>query len=222
MMKKLFAILLILAVSYMPITAHAAENTELPPIDNFTVQTLDELQDAISVASDGDEILVTGQICFEAGEYYVGSPDKTITLVYDERMSGQTLFLMGAGTTKIVLQNLSLRGNGLNYDKILQMTNSDQEVTLNDVSVQGFCCHLYPICNIGTMTVNGCTFEANSGRWAGHIKNEQGTLTVSNSYFSDGTSETAGGAIQNFAILKVDNSLSIEDQIKEALKLLLK
>lgn len=207
-MKKLVTMFTAFTLVFcLSITAYAEENSEQSKSSEYVVLTLDELQAAISSAEDGDEIIVAGQICFEDGEYCIGDPEKTVILTYDGRMSKQKLFLMGNDVSKITLQNLILKGGSLNYNTVIEMANSIQEVALLNTTIQGFNCYLHPINNMGVMTVDGCTFKDNSGRYAGHIKNEQGQLTITNSYFSGGISETAGGAIQNFANLSVSGSV---------------
>lgn len=60
------------------------------------------------------------------------------------------------------------------------------------------------VINDGTLTVDGCTFAANAGRYGGAIHNA-GTLTVTGSTFT-GNTATDGGALWNQATLTVTGS----------------
>ena len=206
-MKKLISLTLMFVVLLctMP-AAYAMEETE--PIEGSTpsVKTLAELQAAIETADDGDQIQILDSIVFDSGEYCVGASDKTIELLYDNYSGGRELFVVNAAVTRITLQNISVIGNGLDCDTVLKTSSKNQEVLLSNVTIQGLSTS-YPICNTGTMEVRNCSFRDNIGIFAGHIKNEKGTLTVSGSTFVGGKSGGYGGAIYNLATLSVSNSV---------------
>lgn len=206
-MKKLISLTLMLVFLLCATpAAYATEVTE--PIEGSTpsVKTLDELQAAIEAADDGDQIQILDSIVFDSGEYCVGASDKTVELLYDNYSGGRELFVINAAVTRITLQNLSIVGNGLDCDSVLETSLMSQEVLLSNVTIQGLSC-LYPICNTGVMEIKNCSFIDNNGSYGGHIRNQRGTLTVSGSTFVGGKTGGCGGAIYNFATLIVSDSV---------------
>lgn len=206
-MKKLISLTLMLVVLLCATpAAYATEVTE--PIEGSTpsVKTLDELQAAIEAADDGDQIQILDSIVFDSGEYCIGASDKTVELLYDNYSGGRDLFVVNTAVTRITLQNISIIGNGLDCDSVLETSLMSQEVLLSNVTIQGLSC-LYPICNTGVMEIKNCSFIDNNGRYGGHIRNERGTLTVSGSTFVGGKTEGSGGAIYSLATLTVLDSV---------------
>lgn len=206
-MKKLISLTLMLVFLLCATpAAYATEVTE--PIEGSTpsVKALDELQAAIEAADDGDQIQILDSIVFDSGEYCIGASDKTIELLYDNYSGGRELFVINAAVTKITLQNLSIVGNGLDCDSVLETSLISQEVLLSNVTIQGLSC-LYPICNTGVMEIKNCSFIDNNGSYGGYIRNQRGTLTVSGSTFVGGKTGGCGGAIYNFATLIVSDSV---------------
>ncbi len=68
----------------------------------------------------------------------------------------------------------------------------------------------HPIYNSGTLTVRKCAFSANTSPYGhgGGIYNDGGTLTVSNSTFSDNSARDGGGGILNSkGVVEVNNCL---------------
>ena len=206
-MRKLISLTLMLVVLLCAApAAYATEVTE--PIEGSTpsVKTLDELQAAIEAADDGDQIQILDSIVFDSGEYCIGASDKTVELLYDKYSGGRDLFVVNTAATRITLQNISIIGNGLDCDSVLETSLMSQEVLLSNVTIQGLSC-LYPICNTGVMEIKNCSFIDNNGRYGGHIRNERGTLTVSGSTFVGGKTEGSGGAIYSLATLTVSDSV---------------
>lgn len=199
----------------------AGEQTEdqdladIPNSDDISpvkVGTLEELQAAINAAEDGDTIIVTDLIYLVLPGDTIGVDDKTVVLEF-EPYSDWTF--LSVQTLDATIKNVVLRGHGLEsgiVSKNVINVLMEKELTMDNVTVQGFVCDDAPLASLGYTSLKNCYFEGNSGKNAGHVWNEKyGTLEVSDSSFLNGNSNSAGGGIRSEGSLTISNSKFIEN-----------
>ena len=206
-MKRLLALVSVFLLLFQitPI-AFATEADELPNETSNIVWTWEDLQNNIATANDGDTIYLMDSICFGEGEYCVGTPDKTLTLMFDSSLSGQMLFWTTDNTSAVQFQNLILCGDNLQCTSVIYAEYGTPDIRLENVSVCDFSCSIVPIFNCSTMQITGCDFARNTGKESGHIYNKKGSLSVVDSSFSEGIGQSFGGAINSKSSLQVEAS----------------
>ncbi|MBI4672177.1 MAG: CSLREA domain-containing protein [Chloroflexi bacterium] len=209
-------VLCVLALAIQPApAAHAATITVNTLTDENDGSCSDEdcsLRDAIQVAAAGDTInfsvtdtitLVLGQLTIDKNLTITGPGADWLTI---SGGSAVRVLMVNAGVT-LNLQDLTLangmdaNGAGVSNTGTLNVANS----VLSGNTAMGGSGGISTgggIYSIGAVTIIGSTFSGNSARGVpgtrgGGIYNNGGTLSVTDSTFSDNITDGDGGAIEN-------------------------
>ncbi|UTB32178.1 MAG: Ig-like domain-containing protein [Methanobacterium sp. ERen5] len=153
--------------------------------------------------------LQSGMVFVEIGTYHetgitinseitIKGQSKTSTII-DGDKKGQ-IFIISKGSTAEIVDIRLINGNsdfGGAIKNSGKLTLTNTYLSKNTASSGG------AIWNNGTTTITGCTFEFNVGNnsayGGGAIHNENGTLFISNSNFTQNSAKTLGGAVFNAA-----------------------
>lgn len=216
--------------------AQAGSDNATVPSDNLTVsQTTSNSSSSttgnLSNSSDSknqtlpDPVIYNGGVPVSRGGQLAGYNWGTIQNAINAAQSGDTIMLEDGATFNeyglIISKNLDFRVfnnghatiNGGN-NGIIFTINSGVVVNMYNLTIiNGYGTYCGGgILNMGTLTVNNCTFSGNSASdYGGAIENYGGTMTVTGCTFTGNTADANGGAIENCygGSLTVNNSTFI-------------
>lgn len=195
-MKKVLSLALAVLLAVGSITpVFAIEET------NVQVSTIEELQEAIANASDGDTIQITQTIQVVAPNQ-IGDPSKSITLC-GSASTGTLLWFLGEENSTSMMVNITIDGeNSADGNKIEVGTRGnvlfDNVAWKNCVNLkdQGQGGALYV--ELGHATLTDCSFVHCHAKRGGAIYTALGESTycsLNNCYFAENTAESLGGAV---------------------------
>lgn len=211
-MKKV--LLVLLAMMMLVIPAYAAEGeddpTEEPKAAAVTVETLEELQQAVAAAEDGAVIEIEKSIKLLNTELLT---DKDITLLHSESLNN-AMFIIGGNVT---ISGFAINSAANKSAEILADTQYERLKQNDEVKIENctFCCETAEYSRIisafsGNITILNCSFDA-SGDTAVNI-NASANVIIDYCTFKNCETVLQGGAICNYGILNVANSLICGNQ----------
>lgn len=185
-------------VATATITVKATDNANATAEKTFTVHVSPRLvnsladtgahtlRQVIADAVDGDVI------AFNTEDVFSGTSAKTITLQSTIELT-KDLRIQGTGLSKLIL-------SGNNTTRILDVTESDAEVVLSNMTLtNGKCegCWGGAVSGLGTLTIKNSAITNSNALRGGAIHFINGTLTLENTQVTGNTAQEWGGAIFN-------------------------
>ena len=169
-------------------------NTRTPAISD------NDLQDAITAASPGDELDITGRC---VGNYVIGQ-NLTLkgidTAGVKAKLDGNATGSVVAVVTGVAASITNLRiTNGANDDNGGGIRTNGGTLTITDSTIDHNTAAFYGggiYITHGSLTVTGSLIDQNSGGFGGGIGAEVATVSVTNSTVSGNHSTTSGGGIE--------------------------
>lgn len=224
-MKRILSILLTMMIMLtLIVPAYAVEGddpaAEPQPV---TVGTLEELQEAVATAEDGETIFVSAEISLynitletqqnitiTRADGYTGR----IFRLYDDVVidgftfsdngsASDIIFVDTAANQGVRIQNCNFLHEGEKQLHFLRITGGNK-AEINHCNFEGATYQAISILANANVTIDTCTFSNNEYSMTGGAVNSSGKLLIRDSSFTDNTAN-AGGAVYSSGDLTIEN-----------------